>query len=106
MGCLIHVHHLVHSTTDYYMLEKSGHFPAHRTVLIVTYKLKGWVTLERLHVHQADKENRPPQKNMSDILLQAVFKSAQTTRGRKTQLCSQNRAAPLQRESLLLHLIL
>lgn len=104
VGCLMHVHHLVHDTTDYYMVEKSEHFPAHRTMLIVTYKFKGWVTLERLHMHDSDKENRLKQKAFK-IFYERVFKSSNTTRGR-TASCAFNTATPLQRESLLLHLIL
>lgn len=41
VGRLIHDHHLVHYTTDCYMVEKSEHFPAHSTMIIVTYKIEG-----------------------------------------------------------------
>lgn len=68
MGCLIHARHLVHYTADYYMVEKSEHFPAHRSVLIATYKFKGWVTLERLHMHDSDEDNRLMQKAFDNML--------------------------------------
>lgn len=74
VGCLIHVHHLVHYWIDYYMVEKSEHVPAHRTMLIATYKFKGWVTLERLHMHDSDKENRLKQKAFK-IFYVRVFKN-------------------------------
>lgn len=58
------------------------------------------MTLERLHMHDSDKEKRHKHKAFQ-IFYERVFK-----RGNTTQLGIHNAAALLQRESLLLHLIL